>query len=224
MAMSKATPSKRAARILIVDDHPIVRRGLRELITPTPDLEVCGEAADLPEAIEQVRETHPDLVVVDISLKSGSGIELIKQIKAIDPGIKMVVSSVYDESLYAERALRAGAMGYVNKEEALDKIVEAIRQVLTGRVYLSGDMTSHMLHRSLGGEKAERSSIENLSGRELEIFEMIGRGLTTSQIAGKLHRSVKTVEAHREGLKVKLNVSNSAQLTRAAVQWVLENS
>jgi len=224
MPTSKTTPSKRTTRILIVDDHPIVRRGLKELISHSADLEVCGEAADLADALQQVKETRPDLVVVDISLKSGSGIELIKQIKAMAPHIKMLVSSVYDESLYAERALRAGAMGYINKEEALDNIIGAIRQVLSGRVYLSGEMTSRMLHRSLGGEKSERSSIETLSSRELEIFELIGRGFTTSQIASKLYRSIKTIEAHRESIKLKLNLTNSAQLARNAVQWVLENS
>ena len=200
MPTSKTSPAKRGSRILIVDDHPIVRRGLRELIAHTPDLEVCGEAADIAEALQQVKSTRPDLVVVDVSLKSGSGIELIKQIKALDARIKMLVSSVYDESLYAERALRAGAMGYINKEEALDNIIGAIRQVLSGRVYLSGDMTNRMLFRSVNGEKGERSSIDTLSSRELEIFELIGRGCTTSQIASKLHRSVKTIEAHRESI------------------------
>ncbi len=224
MPASKTTARHKARRILIVDDHPIVRRGLRELIAHTEDLEVCGEAPDLPEALQQVKETRPDLVVVDISLKSGSGIELIKQIKAMDPHVRMLVSSVYDESLYAERALRAGAMGYINKEEALDNIIEAIRQVLAGRVYLSSDMTSRMLHRSISGDKSERASIETLSSRELEIFELLGRGFTTSQIAAKLHRSIKTIDAHRESIKSKLNLTNSAQLTRSAVQWVLENT
>jgi len=224
MPEGKTTSGNKARRILIVDDHPIVRRGLRELIASTRDLEVCGEAPDLPEALQQVKANPPDLVVVDISLKSGSGIELIKQIKAIDPHVKMLVSSIYDESLYAERALRAGAMGYIHKEEALDSIIEAIRQVLAGRVYLSAAMTDRMLHRSISGEKSERASIETLSGRELEIFELLGRGFTTSQIAGKLHRSIKTIDAHRESIKSKLNLTNSAQLTRCAVQWVLENT
>lgn len=224
MAARKAAPGRKGARILIVDDHPIVRRGLTELISQMPDLEVCGEAADIPDAIEQVRSKSPDLAVVDISLKSGSGIELIKQMKAIDDRIRVLVSSVHDESLFAERALRAGAMGYINKEQALDNIIDAIRQVLRGKVYLSGDLTNRMIRRSVHGEQVERPLIDALSSRELEIFELIGRGLSTSQIAQRLHRSVKTIETHRENIKLKLNLSSGAQLTRRAVQWVLESS
>ena len=220
MPTTKINSGKRLAQVLIVDDHPVVRRGLRELIAQTPDLMVCGEADDLPEALDQVKTTQPDVAVVDISLKSGSGIELIKQIKAMHPQVKMLVSSVYDESLYAERALRAGAMGYINKEEALDSIIEAIRQVLGGRVYLSGDMTNRMLHRSITGQRPEQSTVDALSSRELEVFELIGRGFTTSQIAGKLHRSVKTIEAHRENIKRKLRVDSAPELMRYAIQWV----
>jgi DNA-binding NarL/FixJ family response regulator len=206
-----------------VDDHPIVRRGLAELIGQSAGLTVCGEAADIPEAMEQIRSKRPDLAVVDISLKSGSGIELIKQINHHDPRIRVLVSSVYDESLYAERALRAGAMGYINKEEALDHIIGAIRQVLSGQVFLSADMTTRLLHQSVTRAKQEKSAVEALSSRELEVFELIGRGFTSSQIAAKLHRSVKTIEAHRENLKNKLSLATGAQLTCYAVQWVLEN-
>ncbi len=224
MTAQQTSSSNKVARILIVDDHPIVRRGLAQLISQEPDLEVCGEAADIADAVEEVRAKSPDLAVIDISLKSGSGIELIKQIKSMNSAVKLLVSSMYDESLYAERALRAGAMGYINKEQALDNIIDAIRQVLRGRVYLSRDMTNQMLQRSVRGEQVDRPLIDALSSRELEVFELIGRGLSTSQIAHRLHRSVKTIETHRENIKVKLNLSSGSQLTCRAVQWVLENS
>ena len=220
-----AADSTGKTRILIVDDHPIVRQGLSLLIANEPDLEVCGEAADSGEAVRQLTATRPDLIVVDISLHSGNGIELIKQIRSRDPNVKMLVSSMHDESLFAERALRAGAMGYINKAEATDKVVEAIRQVVRGKIYLSPRMTERMLCRAIGTEESlETSPIDNLSDRELEVFELIGQGLTTRQIANKLHLSPKTVETYRENIKSKLNLSNATELTRHAVQWTLENS
>lgn len=215
----------RTTRVLIVDDHPIVRRGLAELISDEPDLEICGEAADSTEALRLIDSARPDLIVIDISLQNGNGIELIKQIKARDQGIKMLVSSMHDESLFAERALRAGALGYVNKAEAAENIVEAIRVVLSGKVYVSSRLADRMLHRLVGGdENLERSAIDSLSDRELEVFEFIGKGQTTRQIAMKLHLSPKTVESHRENIKRKLNLANATELTRYAVEWVLENN
>lgn len=215
----------RTTRVLIVDDHPIVRRGLAELISDEPDLEICGEAADSTEALRLIDSVRPDLIVIDISLQNGNGIELIKQIKARDQGIKMLVSSMHDESLFAERALRAGALGYVNKAEAAESIVEAIRVVLSGKVYVSSRLADRMLHRLVGGdENLERSAIDSLSDRELEVFEFIGKGQTTRQIAMKLHLSPKTVESHRENIKRKLNLANATELTRYAVEWVLENN
>jgi DNA-binding NarL/FixJ family response regulator len=212
-------------RILIVDDHPIVRQGLTLLIANEPDLEVCGEAADSGEAVRQLTASRPDLIVVDISLHSGNGIELIKQIRSRDPNVKMLVSSMHDESLFAERALRAGAMGYINKAEATDKVVEAIRQVIRGKIYLSPRMTERMLCRAIGTEESlDHSPIDSLSDRELEVFELIGQGLTTRQIANKLHLSPKTVETYRENIKSKLNLANATELTRHAVQWTLENN
>jgi DNA-binding NarL/FixJ family response regulator len=210
-------------RVLIVDDHPIVRHGLAELIAHEPDLEVCGEASDTPEALRQVEATQPHVVIVDISLKSGHGIDLIEQVKAKDERIKMLVSSIHDESLFAERALRAGAMGYINKQEATEKVIDAIRQVLRGEIYLSPRMSNRLLHTVVGGERLDQNPIEGLSNRELEVFEMIGQGLTTKQIAGKLHLSPKTIETHREKIKMKLNLANSTELSHRAVQWVLEN-
>jgi DNA-binding NarL/FixJ family response regulator len=219
-----AESSTRTMRILIVDDHPIVRQGLALLIANEPDLEVCGEAADAAEAIQLLTTARPDLIVVDISLHSGNGIELIKQIKARDEHARMLVSSMHDEALFAERALRAGAMGYVNKAEATEKVLEAIRQVLRGKIYLSPRMTERMLCRAVGSEEnLESSPIDTLSDRELEVFELIGQGLTTRQIANKLHLSPKTVETYRENIKSKLNLTNATELTRHAVQWTLEN-
>ncbi len=222
MATKSAGAGGRIVRVLIVDDHPIVRRGLAELIDQEPDLEVCGEASDAPEALQQVRATHPDVVVVDIALKSGNGIELIKQIKACDSDIKMLVSSMHDESLYAERALRAGAMGYINKREAVDKVIDAIRNVLRDKIYLSGRMTDRVLHQMREGGSIEQSAVDRLSDRELEVFELIGQGLGTRQIASKLHVSVKTVESYREHIKIKLDLQSGTELTHHAVKWVLE--
>lgn len=210
-------------RVLIVDDHPIVCRGLRELLADEPDLEVCGEAGDVPEAMRQLDAARPDVVVIDLSLKGGHGIELIKMIKARDDRIRMLVSSMHDESLFAERVLRAGAMGYISKQEAADKIIDALRQVLRGEIYLSSRMTRRILQRAVVGKPVEHDPIENFSNRELEIFEMIGQGLGTKQIASKLHLSHKTVETHRENIKSKLNLANSTELGRRATQWVLEN-
>jgi DNA-binding NarL/FixJ family response regulator len=210
-------------RILIVDDHPIVRQGLSALIAHEPDLEVCGGAEDVEEALRLVEQTRPDLVVIDVSLKNSHGIDLITEIKARDERIKMLVWSMFDEKLFAERSLRAGAMGYVNKQESIDQVVDAIRQVLRGEVYLSSQMTSRLLHRIAGGAFLEQDPIQNLSDRELQVFEMIGRGMTTQQIARKLQLSPKTIETHREKIKTKLNLRNAAELGRHAVRWVLEN-
>jgi DNA-binding NarL/FixJ family response regulator len=213
------------SRILIVDDHPVVRRGLRMLIDDEPDLFVCGEAGDADEAIRVLDAKKPDLVIVDLSLKESSGLELIKRIKSRNTDAKMLVSSMFDESLYAERVLNAGALGYVSKQEAMEKVIEAIRCVLSGRVYLSAAMSDRMLHRLARDHQAiERSPVETLSDRELEVFEMIGRGRSTAEIAGQLHLSVKTVETHREKVKAKLGLKTAAELYQHAVRWVLEQS
>lgn len=212
------------ARVLIVEDHPIVRRGMVELINIEPDLQVCGEADDAPEAIQLLGQTHPDLVVVDISLKRGNGIDLLKQIRARDPHIKLLVTSVYDESMYAERALRAGATGYVNKAEATTTLLNAIRQVLRGRIFLSTPMVNRMLQSPTNAEPADESPITSLSDRELQVFELISRGLTTREIAGKLLLSIKTIETHRDHIRMKLKLKNSTELIHHAVQWFLESN
>jgi DNA-binding NarL/FixJ family response regulator len=216
--------TKKTVKILIVDDHPIVREGLAARLGRQPDFEVCGEAEDVADALEKVKTARPDVVIVDLSLKSGQGLDLIKRIKALDMDTKMLVSSMYDESLYAERSLRAGAMGYVNKQEVSEKIIDAIRQVVDGKIYLSPRMTERLLQRAVGAApQLVQSPFETLTDRELEIFKMIGKGMTTRQIANDLHLSVKTVETHRENIKGKLNLPNSAELSREAVQWVMEN-
>ena len=221
--VNASAPAAQSARILIVDDHPVVRRGLAELIADEPDMEVFGEAATGAEALKCLDDLQPDVVIVDISLKDSHGIELIKQIKARDDQVKMLVWSMHDESLYAERALRAGAMGYLNKEEPIDRVIEAIRQVLRGHVHLSSKMVEKLLHRAVSGsEPHERSNIETLSDRELEVFELIGQGLTTREIAKKLHLSIKTIETYRENVKSKLDLKTGGELTRHAVQWALE--
>lgn len=211
-------------RILIVDDHPVVRRGLAELIREDPLLEVCGEADDTSEALRLVSQVRPHVVIIDISLKSGHGIELIEKIKSTDEHVKMLVSSIHEESLFAERALRAGAMGYVNKQEAAEKVIEAVHQILKGEIFLSSTMANRLLHSVVGGESSlDENPMTKLSNRELEVFEMIGAGLTTKQVATRLHLSPKTVETHREKIKTKLNLANSTELNHRAIQWVLEN-
>jgi DNA-binding NarL/FixJ family response regulator len=210
-------------RILVVDDHPIVRRGLRELVADEADLEVCGEAEDVTQALEQINATCPDVVIVDLTLKSGHGLELIQEIKARDDRIKMLVSSMHDESLFAERALRSGATGYISKQESPEKLIDAMRCVLRGEIYLSSRMSNRLLHRLSAGEPLDKNPIENLSNRELEVFEMIGRGLSTKNISRELELSHKTVETHREKVKAKLDLKNSTELSRHATQWVLES-
>ena len=225
VASNERRSNARARRVLIVDDHPVVRQGVAMLIAQEPDLEVCGEAEGLVDAMRLFNETSPHLVIIDISLKDGSGVELVKEIRARNANTKMLVSSMHDEELFAERMLRAGAHGYVHKQEATDKIIDAARQVLQGRIYLSEMMSERLLHRIVSNTESEaRSPIESLSDRELEVFEMIGRGLTTRQIASRLDLSPKTIETYRENIKMKLDLKNSTALTKHAVQWMLENS
>ena len=226
MTRSQTTCRRRAARVLIVDDHPAVREGLAMRISRQPDLEVCGEAVDMAEALQLLAATHPDVVVIDISLKSSNGLDLIKRIKIRNPSIRMLAWSMHNESVYAERALRAGAMGYINKEHATDKIIEAIRTVLIGKMYLSEPMADLLLHRAVrgGANQVERSPVESLSDRELEVFQLIGRGLTTQQVAKKMHLSHKTVETYRSRIKEKLQLHSAPELIHRAVHWQVENA
>lgn len=215
--------SRSPVKILIVDDHPLVREGLMMRIGLHSDLQVCGEAESEEEALGLVKEVSPDLVLVDISLKSGHGIELIKRIRSLNSAVKMLVVSGFQESLYAERALRAGALGYLNKQESNEKLIEAIRTVLDGKRFLSPEINLRLIEQALGGNDANKTPIENLTDRELEIFRMIGEGLTTSAIANQLFLSTHTIDTHRENIKRKLTIKTAAELSRAAVQWFLEN-
>ncbi len=210
-------------RIFIVDDHPLLRRGLAELINREPDMVFVGEAEDAPGAIKGIGQIKPDLVIVDISLKGYNGIELIKNIKALDPKIQVLVLSMHDESIYAMRVLKAGAKAYVMKQEVVDKVMEAVRRIRMGKVFVSESVASRMLDQVVvGGDPAPDSPVDSLSDRELVIVQMIGKAIPTREIAAKLHISIKTVESHRARIKEKLNLSNASQLVQFCVRWVEE--
>ena len=217
------TDRQTPVNILIVDDHPMVREGMALRISAERDLKVCGETATQDEALALVEQVSPHLMIVDISLKRGHGIELIKQVKSRYPSVKMLVVSGYQESLYAERALRAGALGYLNKQESNDKLIEAIRTVLNGERYLSAELTRRLVGQALGNCDETKTLIEQLTDRELEILRMIGQGQTSGAIANNLLLSPHTIDTHRENIKRKLGARNAAELSRQAVQWVLEN-
>jgi DNA-binding NarL/FixJ family response regulator len=216
---------KKRARVLIVDDHPAVREALALRIGRQPDLEVSGEAADVSEALRLLAETRPDVAVVDITLKGGDGIDLIKRIRDRNGHVRILVWSMHSESLYAERALRNGALGYINKDQATDQIVEAIRRVLAGKVWLSEAMAERLLQRAVGAGRpaATRSPLDALADRELEVFRLIGQGVKTAAIAKRLHLSVKTVETYRDRIRQKLDLDDGTKLAHYATQWVLEN-
>lgn len=214
--------AKQKTRILLVDDHPLVRAGFTQLISDHADLEVCAEAGDMAEAIRQLENIKPDLAIIDLSLAGGSGLDLIEHIKAKHDSVLMLVASMHDETLYAERVLAAGARGYINKQEAQDRIIEAIRAVLAGRVYLSSRMTERMLNNMVEGNNSKQG-IDSLSNRELQVFEMIGDGTTTSQIASQLNLSQKTIETHQAHIKRKLGLTSAHELTQRAIRWAIEN-
>lgn len=209
------------AHIMIVDDHPLVRAGFAQLIADTPDLKVCCEAADMANALKLIESHTPDLAIIDLSLAGGSGLDLIEHIKVRNGNILMLVASMHEESLYAERVLAAGARGYINKQEAQDKIILAIRQVLQGKVYLSEKMTERILNNMVSSSDDKRD-IDALSNRELQVFEMIGQGIATSKMAEQLNLSIKTIETHQAHIKKKLNLSSAHELTHRAIRWVLE--
>jgi len=216
----KTAPAK-AKRIVIVDDHPLFRKGLEQLISSSSDnaFAICGEAGDAAEGMSVIRQLKPDLVIVDLSLPGANGIELIKNIRAEFQKLPLLILSMHDESLYALRALRAGAQGYVMKQEALENVITAIREVFAGRPYLSQDMSAKLITNfASGGNQADPT--DKLSDRELEILELIGKGRDIHEIARALHISAKTVETHRAHIKEKLNLKNARQVTRFAVQWL----
>ena len=215
----------RVAKVLIVDDHPAVREGLAARIAHQPDLEVCGEAEDIDQALAMMDATGADVVVIDISLKTGSGIDLIRRIKARHPGARLLVCSMYPDSLYAERALRAGAQGYINKENTTGRIVEAIRSVRDGQAYVSDEIAERLEALAVPPDEAPLARLlpaQVLSDRELDVFQRIGDGQTTAEIAHQLELSVHTIETYRRRIKVKLRLHTAAQLSRAAAEWALE--
>jgi len=223
-AIRQGKSATRKARVVIVDDHELLRDGLRVMIGNEPDLEICGEAEDEGQAMEAIRKSRPDLVIVDIALKSGSGLDLIKQIKAYDASVRIVVSSMHEERLYGERALRAGAEAYVSKQDPARTILDAIHRVLDGKMYFSDELVNRALLRAQdGGTEVQPSPIDALSDRELEVFSLIGEGLTTREIADKLHLGFSTVDTYRERLKTKLKLESGAELTHLATRWKLEN-
>jgi len=210
-----------ARRVFLVDDHPVTRQGLSLLIDQEPDLVVCGYADSAPVALQMMQKMKPDVAVVDITLKTTSGIELLKNVHALLPDLPVLIMSMHDEGLYGERALRAGAKGYIMKHEASDRILHAIRCVLGGDLYLSVKMKEKMLHRLVRSKKNEVVfSIDTLSDREMEVFQLIGNGFGTREIAGKLNLSIKTIDSYREHLKLKLRLDNGPDLVRHAIQWV----
>ena len=220
MNSNPTVAAARKRRVFLVDDHPLVREGLANLINGQNDLFVCGEAEDSAGAITGITKTRPDVVLVDISLKNESGLELVKNLESQFPLVALIVLSMHDEALYAERALRAGARGYVMKRESTRSVLASIRRVLEGGVYVSERVVNSMARRfSSSPKRVESSPVERLSDRELEIFRLLGQGRTTAQIAEDLHLSLKTVQAYCARAKEKFGVSSLGELLRAAIRW-----
>lgn len=214
----------RKSRILIVEDHPIFRLGLGELINQEDDMEVCGGAQDVSQAWAEIKALQPDLVIADITLNNSNGIDLVKAVTKQYSSLPVLVLSMHDELLYAERAIHAGARGYITKQEAMESVVTAVRQVLDGKVYLNESMKDRILVGLTNKNAAgDQSPINRLTDRELEVFRMIGQGFSTREIAGKLHLSAKTIGTYRERIKEKLNLKHANELVRYAVHWENQN-
>lgn len=208
-------------KVLIVDDHPLVREGLTDLINKEKDIVVCGWAKDIPQTIKAIEKLKPDVVTVDISLEKASGLDLMKDIKARFPGLPVLALSMHQESIFAERSIRAGAKGYITKQEATKKVITAIRKVLEGRLYLSETMKEKLVYSLIGNKDSDTGSslTDRLTDRELEVFRLIGQGKATRQIAEQLCLSAKTIETYRSRIKEKLNLSSGSELLRCAFQW-----
>jgi DNA-binding NarL/FixJ family response regulator len=208
--------------VFLVDDHPIVRQGLTLLINQEPDLTVCGQAEEMHSALQAIQGFHPDIMIVDISLNGPDGLELLKNIRAKNSGMPVLILSMHDESIYAERALRAGANGYIMKQEATEKVLVAVRRILAGEIYVSDRVGNHMLqHYIRGASPLPQSSVAELTDRELEVFRLIGEGHGTRQIAEELHLSVKTVESYQAHIKDKLSLRSARELVQHAIQWTV---
>jgi len=225
MVISRPPKSKhRKHKVFIVDDHPLMREGLARLLNLQPDLHVCGEASSGHQALKSIPVQKPDIVILDITLAGSNGMDLIKDMKLRSLKSLILVLSMHDESLYAERALRAGAKGYIMKQEASKEVLKAIHRILAGEIYLSEKMSAKMLHKLAAGKSEEKTLPEGaLSDRELQVFQFIGQGRGTRQIAEELHISAKTVESYRAHIKVKMNLKNAHELTQHAVHWVENN-
>jgi DNA-binding NarL/FixJ family response regulator len=216
-------PRQKVHRVVVVDDHPVVRSGLVNIIAAMPNVEVCGEAETGAAAVEMSETLQPDMIVLDIGLKDSNGLELIKQMKARCEDVRILVCSMRDESLFAERALNAGAAGYLQKDEDSEQIREAVRRVLDGKVHVSDTITSQLVRRAATGENTAASDpVDCLSDRELEVFELIGRGWTTKRIAKSLHLSSKTIDTYRMHIKQKLQLETTSELTVHAANWMFE--
>jgi DNA-binding NarL/FixJ family response regulator len=211
-------PSRK--KVIIVDDHPIIRQGLRVVIDQQPDMVVCGEAWSVSQALQVMERAVPDLAIVDLSLKDSSGLDLIKDIAIRWPGVQVLVLSMRDEAFYAERVLRAGARGYVTKDEGPQKVVDALRKIIRGEIHLSDQMASKILRKFAGGSAPTASLVDSLTDRELQVMHLIGSGLPTREIAERLHISTKTVDSHREHIKEKLRLESATELLKHAIQWV----
>jgi DNA-binding NarL/FixJ family response regulator len=212
--------STRKTRVFVVDDHPIVRQGLALLINREHDLHVCGEAEDAQTAIQSVPGAKPDILIVDISLNGPDGLDLLKDVRIRHPQLPVLILSMHDESIYAERALRAGAQGYIMKQEATEKVLIAVRRILSNEIYVSERIANRMLRRYIGNPNSDRpTSIADLTDRELEVFRLIGEGHSTRQIAEQLHISVKTVESYQAHIKEKLSLRSARELVQHAIQW-----
>jgi DNA-binding NarL/FixJ family response regulator len=221
MVAKFANAVKNKHKIFLVEDHMVFRQGLIWIIEQDKEFEVCGEAVDGFDALNQIKNVKPDLVLVDIGLAGMSGIELTKNIRSSMPDVRILILSMHKESLYAERALRAGANGYIMKRESGEELISAIRQVLDGRTYVSKELNETLLQKVAGsGRKVTEFSIDLISDRELEVFQRIGHGLSTRQIAEELNISMKTIEAHREHIRAKLNLKTNADLVQYAIHWV----
>jgi len=212
----------RTSSILLVDDHPLLRAGLAARLAAEPDLKVSGEAASESEALEFLRQGLPDLAIIDISLRDSSGLDLVRQIRARSTACKVLVISGFRESIYGERALRAGALGYLNKQETDDRLLEAVRTVLKGKRFCSPTLTQRLMTQALNGDQDLRG-VERLTDRELDVYRMIAEGFSSGVIAAKLFISTHTVDTHRENIKRKLGLRSAGELTRSAVHWQLEN-
>ena len=211
-------------RVLIVDDHPLMRQGLAQLVNQQPDLTVCGEAEDVPEALQKTTDLKPDVVIVDLSLKGSDGIELIRNLHSRNAQLPLLVLSMHDEALYAERALKAGAWGYIMKQEATNQVLSGLRRVLSGEIHVSQRVSAKIVQGMVGMlGVSERSPVERLSDREFEVFRKIGSGATTKEIAAELRLSVKTIETHCAHIKKKLCLHSQRELVQHAIQWVMQN-